>query len=690
MTKRIIAVLVTCISLLTMFGGRALANENTTYTYTISANSDGTWIRTQDAYMPAAIYLQGELSSPEDMFIAPNGKMYIADTGNSRILIYDVKTGEKTEFGSDILKMPTGVYVTEDNEIYVADFGAKKVYGFTSEFEMFLEIGRPTSYLFSEQSTFEPRNVAVSSSKSIYVVGVGAFEGLMLFTPEGEFQGYFGANPRDITPLERLQEIIMSSAQKQTVLTRKPRPITNLDMKDDLIYTVTSTPIQGGFSGDSATNNSLRRLNMAGRNILNTGTGRMVDEENFIDTAVSKRGCIFAVAQSGVITEYDPNGEVVFSIGGKATSMERIGLFTFPVAIDVDDNDFVYVLDKERGIVQTYYPTEFAKATHRAIEAYEAGEFKESLDLWTGLLKLNGMSKIANNGYGKSLASMGLYEEAMEKFEYTYNRDEYSNAFWEVRNLWILNNISTIAAIVVVLAVIAYVLNLVDKKTKVITNLKNKLKPKGEPNRLWSDIKYLTTVFRHPIDSMYDLKVGKHGSVKSATIVYIIAYFVILANMLLSAFLFRGVNNFKYLTVGYLLAMFFLPVVLWVIGNYMISSINEGEGSFKNVFVCSAYSFAPLILLMPFVTVVTYFCTFNDAFIINFSRMIITGWTALYFVLMVLEVHRFSFKDMVKNILLTIFAIVVAIVGFLIIYLMAKQVCSFVFDVAREVMYRES
>ena len=640
--------------------------------------------------MPAAIYLQGDLSLPEDMYIDKDGIMYIADSGNGRILIYDSQTGQKGELGKGILKTPTGVFVTDDKEVYVADYANKKVYGFHMDGEMFLEIGRPDSYLFSEQSTFEPRNVAVSSSKTIYVVGVGAFEGLMLFSPTGEFQGYFGANPREISPLERVQEIIMSSAQKQTVMTRKPRPITNLDIAKDLVYTVTSTPIGTGMGVESSTNNSLRRLNMAGKNILNTGSARMVDEANFIDVAVSKRGCVFMVAQSGVITEYDPNGEVVFSIGGKATAVERIGLFTMPVAIDVDENDFLYVLDKERGLVQVYYPTEFAKATHRAIEAFEAGEFEASLQIWTDLLKLNGMSKIAHNGYGKALHSLGRYEEAMAEFEYTYNREEYSKSFWEVRNIWILTNMTTLAVWIVVLVVLMSVLKRVDKKTKVITNVKNKLKPKGKPNRLWNDIKYITTVLKHPIDSMYDLKVGKHGSVKSATIMYIVVYFVIIANMLLSSFLFRGVNSYKYLTGGYLLAIFFLPCALWIVGNYMISSINEGEGSFKNVYVCTAYAFAPMVVLMPFVIVLTYFCTFNESFIIELSRTAITAWTALYFVVMVLEVHRFSFKNMVKNILLTIFAIVIAIVGFIIIYLMAKQVYAFVLDVVREVMFRES
>jgi len=690
-TKRITAFFVTVLTLLAMFGGRALANENTTYTYTVSSSFQYGWVRTQDAYMPAAIYLQGSLKLPEDIFIAPDGLIYIADTGNSRILAYDATKGTSREFGVGVLKSPTGVFVTASGDMYVADYGNQMVYIFDKNGELQSEIGRPDSYLFSEQTTYLPRNVVVSDSQTIYVVSEGTFEGLLMFNPDGVFQGFFGANPREITTMERFIEIISSQVQRDRALSRKPRSVTNIDIHNNLVYTVTATPFASQFGVDSSINNSFRRLNMAGTNILRTGEDRMVDEHNFIDLAVSKRGCIFGVTQSGVISEYDPNGELVFSIGGKATSVERIGLFTVPSAIDVDDNDFLYVLDKERGLIQVYYPTEFAKATHRAIEAFEAGDFTESMDTWIDLLKLNGMSKIAHNGYGKSLFSLGRYEEAMVEFEYTYNREEYSKAFWEVRNKLITANITWVTSTIVILALVLYVLRLVDRKTNVFSKFFGRFKrEKGSGgNRLWSDIKYIGTVLRHPIDSFYDLKVGKHGSVLSASIVYLITYVVFIGYQLGFAFLFRGINNFKYLTVSYLLAIFFLPVALWVVVNYMISAINEGEGSFKNVFICTAYAFAPTIVVMPFVILISYFCTFNESFIIGFSSSIIIYWTALYFVLMVLEVHRFSFANMVKNILLTIFAIVIAIIGFVIIYLMAKQVYQFVLDIVREVIFRE-
>ena len=162
------------------------ANENTTHTYTIS--TDDKWIQTQDAYLPGNIYMRDMgLSAPEDIFIN-NGAIYVADTGNSRVLIYDLEKGTHRELGKEILNSPSGIFVTEDLSVYVADKGAKAVYIFGADGKLKKTIGRPDNYLFSDLSEYTPKNVIVTKEGNIYVCGESAYEGLMQFSPEGEFE----------------------------------------------------------------------------------------------------------------------------------------------------------------------------------------------------------------------------------------------------------------------------------------------------------------------------------------------------------------------------------------------------------------------------------------------------------------------------------------------------------------------
>ena len=89
-------------------------------------------------------------------------------------------------------------------------------------------------------------------------------------------------------------------------------------------------------------------------------------------------GNVYALTQTGLIYEYDNSGNLLFSFGGRAVSNDRYGLFTSAAAIDLDEEGFVYVLDKERGFVQVFAPTEFAMLNHRAIYDLEKGNYVES------------------------------------------------------------------------------------------------------------------------------------------------------------------------------------------------------------------------------------------------------------------------------------------------------------------------
>ena len=66
------------------------ASQATSYSYT--EDDQGELVRTQDAYLPDRTITNLELSDPEDMVIDDNNIAYIADTGNQRIVIYDLNT----------------------------------------------------------------------------------------------------------------------------------------------------------------------------------------------------------------------------------------------------------------------------------------------------------------------------------------------------------------------------------------------------------------------------------------------------------------------------------------------------------------------------------------------------------------------------------------------------------------------
>ena len=106
------------------------------YTYDSEENA---WVEPQ-AYYAADILRGGTLGTadfhkPQDVFVAPDGRVYIADTGNNRILRLSVALELEAVIDSfdnngkaDGFASPSGVFVTGEGRLYVADTDHKRLW----------------------------------------------------------------------------------------------------------------------------------------------------------------------------------------------------------------------------------------------------------------------------------------------------------------------------------------------------------------------------------------------------------------------------------------------------------------------------------------------------------------------------------------------------------------------------------
>jgi sugar lactone lactonase YvrE len=77
----------------------------------------------QSILIPATMVFDGlALSKPSGLAVGPDGRLYIADLGNSRVVSYDLITGQ-TAVPLAGLKNPWGIAVDPSNNLYVADTG---------------------------------------------------------------------------------------------------------------------------------------------------------------------------------------------------------------------------------------------------------------------------------------------------------------------------------------------------------------------------------------------------------------------------------------------------------------------------------------------------------------------------------------------------------------------------------------
>src|SRR5690606_36096637 len=90
----------------------------------------------------------GNLDTPADLFVAKDGRLYIVDSGNNRIVVTDSNLENAytiesfiNEGAKDGFNNPQGIFVTEENHIYVADTDNGRIVELSEEGEFIREIG---------------------------------------------------------------------------------------------------------------------------------------------------------------------------------------------------------------------------------------------------------------------------------------------------------------------------------------------------------------------------------------------------------------------------------------------------------------------------------------------------------------------------------------------------------------------
>ena len=673
MKKLFILVLMLCV--VPLFTVSANGVPYLTFTYSSTNNR---FVYTQDAYVPLSriqAFDDLALDDPQDIVIDANDVLYIADSGLGLVMKYDLTTQEKTLIGEDVLSRPTGVHVGTDGRVYVTDFELKKAFQFeittNGSYELKVTYERPeNSPFFDEGTTFDPTKIVTDKAHNVYVLLAGNVNGLAQFKNDGTFFGYFGGNKIPASWQNTVTYLFFDEQTRRDLFQIIPDPVYNVSVDQDGLILTTTKGLDGYL-----------KLNIANF-VYNSSVWGF---DNIEDITVGPYETIFTVSSDGYIVEYGPDGSVLFIFSGTDTSGIQ-GLFQGPSGIAVDSTNNLYVIDSQTKSLQIFMPTSFANLIHQAIELYQDGRYAESLVPWQQVLEQNALFDLANQGLGDAYFAEQNYEEALYYYEIARDQNGYSDAFWEVRNDVLLGS----GTVIIVLLGIGAILLFGGKYLGVWTYAAKPFKYVDEKTKhvtLIQELKFPFYILKHPIDGHYGIKREQKASYVSASIYYLLFFFAYMFFIYQTNFLFNPVNALQ-INLTEQIVSIFVPLLLFVVANYLVCSIRDGEGRFKDVYIATAYALLPAILGLPVVTLISLGLTLNEAFIFDTLLYITLFFTGFYMIFMIKEVHYYDMKNTIGNLLITLFTGLMIVVVVFIVYLLLGEVVTLISDIIREVTVR--
>lgn len=647
-------------------------NASPATSYTMTLNSKGQFVQTQDAYLPERTIIDLKLNKPQDIFFDSNDIMYIADTGNKRIIKYNPNTDEVLlTIESPSFKSPKGVFVSHDEKLYIADSAAEAIFIYDIDGNPIDEYGKPTAPAFEGRS-FNPAKIGVDLGGNIYIYGEGIADGIIQLSKKGDFLGFFTSNRVELTTTERILDLIFTEKQKAKLYQKTPPIFSNVYVdKDGLVYTTSMN-----------SRSAVKRHNIAGGNQF----GTVVSPIDPTDVYVNEQGIIFVSMNSGRIFAYSRDGEFIFSFGASNFSASQSddvsGLFTSLSSLALDSEGRIWAIDDEKAFIQSFVPTEYALRVYDALDLYTKRQYEDAVDVWKDVLRLNQMSVLAHNNIGKNYYSLQQYEDAMYHFKIAGNRSDFSEAFWEVRNVSLQKVLGPLFVIIASIFILNIVVKIVERKRPFLHKVKQPFK-RFKEIKIVHDILYMFRVMRHPIDSFYEIKKNKKGSMLAAWIIYLSFFAIYLWSVIGKDFIYQFVAiediDFNSIVLG-----FFALTILFVVCNWLVTSINDGEGGLKDIFKMFVYSLAPMLIAFSSVTLLSYVLTYNESFFLDVIMIVGYTWTGINLLLGVQETHNYTTRNAIKSIIITVLFMTILIVMLIIVIVMWEQLANFIEAIIRE------
>jgi tetratricopeptide (TPR) repeat protein len=658
--------------LILLGGSFSSVNAHSPYT-TWAMGPGGRLFQTQDAYRP---YAEIDLPSdvPDDFFVMPDGTIYLADTGKGRILKLQNFEVVAT-YGADILESPTGVFVDEEGVMYIADAKTNTIVILDAEGNLINQFGRPSEPLFGKSKEFLPRKIAVDARKNLYIISEGSVNGIVQMNTLGNFIGYFGANSASTSLRFILQRMFLTQEQLDQFIKNIAASPSNLTIDHQaMVYTVTS--------GAANRREGMRKFTVSGKNIFPSVFGSQL----FQDIHTSETGLVIAVDANGQIYEYDLYGTFLFVFGAKDNGEQRTGTLLEPAAIS-RYGEYVYVLDKGKNAIVIFESTEFARKIHDGVRLYMDGYYVEAKPYFEEVLNFNGSFIMAYQAIADAYYKQRDYSGALTNYRYAEDRAGYSQAFWELRNDLVQRYMTQAVLGLLGLWIVWSSFGYLERRHRWFDPVRKRFADL-QRFRLVDDFLFMLRFIKQPADSFYFIKKNLRGSLTFAFLIYFWVLVVRLLTLYFTSFVFNKYASVADIYVENELLYPLIFLVLWNVANYLVSTISDGEGRVRDVVIGTAYSLFPYALFALPLAIFSNVLSLNEVFIYSFSQNIIYAWTALMLIIMVKEVHNYSFRELVRNILVTLFTMVLFMLTAYILYILFTQLFDFISAVYQELRLR--
>lgn len=196
-------------------------------------------------------------------------------------------------------------------------------------------------------------------------------------------------------------------------------------------------------------------------------------------------------------------------------------------------------------------------------------------------------------------------------------------------------------------------------------------------NRFWPQLKYSLYLTVHPFKGFWGIKHEKQGSIKMSAGLLVFFILTSVLEGLYGGFLFNqngGINYNVYRSVAIIL----LTYLLWCIANWCLTSLFDGEGTFKDICKYTSYSLIPLSIVQLILLILSHTLALQES---SFYTLILNMgmiWTGLLLFIGTVVTHQYTVLKSVVITIVTLLGMCIIIYIMLLFFYLIQQILGFI------------
>jgi len=200
-------------------------------------------------------------------------------------------------------------------------------------------------------------------------------------------------------------------------------------------------------------------------------------------------------------------------------------------------------------------------------------------------------------------------------------------------------------------------------------------------------LKYSLYTCTHPLDGFWDLTHEKRGSIAAANVIVFFAVIIELLRLTLTSFQFVTINM-EFFNSAIVLLRILLPVFLWTVANWSLTTLMDGKGKMGDIYMAIAYALVPNVIINTIMIILSQVLTFDEGAVYWFLAGFATLWTGILIIAGMMMVHDYSFGKTILSSFLTVIGMGVIVFVFVIFFSLVSDSIAYFISLYKEILFR--